>query len=1623
MASSSMLTREQRWVPGRRSCMTVLGKIAVPKPVNLPSQRLENHGLDPNVEIVPKGTPGWGSRSSSTTANAWGSSALSPSTPDGGAGSPSFLTGRPSSGGSGTRPSTAGSDKSCDTAPNAWGPNSRPSSACGTLTSSQTLVTSTRPRSAETRPSSSHLSRFAESNSDSSSAWSRPGTAEKLGTASAKVDGFTMSSGDFPTLGSGKSSDLHTHRDFMSGHSSHGRPLSASGRAAPQSDTLETSQNGDGSADASTEKGNVNTWKRDESPCHGGLAPPSMEKCQSDPQLPQMHPNLHMPPHHIDPWHGLPILNPPEGAWHRGGHPGVPYGPAFPPGSYSHQHLGYYHSQLPSRPTSNLQAGSNPGVRPGSCQLNSGDAYHPHLPDSYIFPNHPVIPVRPGAYTGPPPNGYYVPPRMNFRSSNEQFHSTEMIAGPRVYNRHSNQNAHPDINKYHARPVRYDPTSTMANEQMPSAHSQDTHRGPYKVLLKQHDAWGEKDATDGKKQDSMLVSLSHSETVRPSGLLVEENDLEGKWKKDEQIDFSKSSVGEDVSFHHTNDQRGCSSVPSAENLPDNVDKAKVLDEMKRPETTSIPAEGSPPFIGVNKNATLIDKIERLNTKARNYGRQNEVGAVNVVERNQFKSESVKANCSTNSVDTNVISTEKTLELDASRRDTSMSLKSITGETVSPRPTESQVSVDNMPDSSGVGDKGQFQLHKKVHSMQGRMDYRGKGKFNVQGGEGWRKKSSAADSSVVVTARDADACLDNFVEDRHTFQEVPTKQESKSPGNAEVEYCATRPFDSASYKAKEAKMKERAMQHARTPQQEAWVKEQKANAPAELGELNRQKVAENPSEKLESNAHQHGREDFRAHVKTPKTDACITEAVGLAAQNIVKIVGESTEVLLSHKASEVPNCAPQLSVPLPQDSNATDYASHRTISQLHDHGASRQKHMGHKRKQSNSQTKNLGNMAVTDVGMKDNDAMIADGNVPNGGSSRHDTTSITDDTLLQYKKKNNRSAKNKHRLDDVSFGATVLPSSQPIEGNLAKASSGISKVESSEPVLQPSSIQAETPREIDELGALRPAVEAHGRGSNQGKPQSSSKMSRSAQSIKVMEKLHGNEGVVWAPVRPLNKNGPLEEAGQSAVSDGNHHHSAKNGHEIQSSLRTKRVETERYIPKHRVKEQSEQEKSQQLPTFHSQEMSDEMAGSVECGSHSTKSSVPDSSAVKESFMLETRNVEGKHNKHRPHASWRRRGSVESPMSLQTSHDGSSVPSDASKTVQKPVEQDQHLKTDNPIPKGQQKYSDSGWNAHERATEDSALAVVEDHGTLGKGRLQPYKVHRAAGHKYTAELKNAETGAADKPDTHQTLGFSGLGRSASGNENRGLKEHESYQWEPKSHSYSSLDHQGVGGNRGPRSQVQVGRTQTPEKEFSSQGMGHFPSQTSKDSSATSQSQPHRHDSRVGNVAEIANMQQQDSRRERKRPDSSKEHAPNHGPASLAEPATETIDRHQEQQISSGPRQYGHQNARFSRRRETSYRGGQGPASETIRQPPVLNRDGRHQNLHYEYLPVRSAGKPSNVFNHNTDAGEETGQGSRVTGTRYQEQGQNQSRHRGHVYRRNVVGGPNTSVQEASAHDNGE
>lgn len=99
---------------------------------------------------------------------------------NGGASSPSHLSARPSSGGSGTRPSSSGSDRAPELTTNAWGSNSRPSSSSGALTSKQTLQTSLRPRSAETRPGSSQLTRFADHVTENSVAWNAARTTERL---------------------------------------------------------------------------------------------------------------------------------------------------------------------------------------------------------------------------------------------------------------------------------------------------------------------------------------------------------------------------------------------------------------------------------------------------------------------------------------------------------------------------------------------------------------------------------------------------------------------------------------------------------------------------------------------------------------------------------------------------------------------------------------------------------------------------------------------------------------------------------------------------------------------------------------------------------------------------------------------------------------------------------------------------------------------------------------------------------------------------------------------------------------------------------------------------------------------------------------------------------------------------------------------------------------------------------------------------------------------------------------------------------------------------------------------------------------------------------------------------
>ncbi|KAL8256930.1 hypothetical protein R6Q59_028971 [Mikania micrantha] len=592
--TSSMLAGERRWASSRRGGMTVLGKVAVPKPINLPSQKLENHGLDPNVEIVPKGSLSWGSRSSSSTSNPWGSSAVSPNA-DGSIVSPHHPSGRPSSGGGLSRPSTAGSDRH-DPSATPWGPNSRPSSASGVLTSNQSSLTSSRPLSAETRPGSSHLSRFAEPVYDHSVAWGPNGTADKLSIPS-KVSDFSLSSGDFPTLGSEK--DNAPRSTEPHDHGSHVRPVSSSGKTA-------LDKEGNVMAQADYKSGTVDTWTRDGSSHFEDGLHPNADKWQGDPQQ-YINPNV--PPQHYDAWRGPPI-NAPHGVWYRGPSPAGPPYPPVPHGGFPMEPFHYYRPQIPP-PLANSQSGPPLGSGPRGHHPRNGDFYRPQMPDAFI---HPGMPIRPGFYPGPAHyDGYFGPP-MGYNSNDRDMpfmgtppgsrgphgphgppgphgphgppgphgpHGPPVPQGPPVYNMCPPQNP-PEFNDPHFGGSGCGPVGNMlVSETLDSVPPEETH-APYKVLRKCENE------RDTELLEDNWEHLEKSDQLRPS------------------LYKSDSRRNEDLpSRRNKLTNQGFSSDPMKVHLSEGQHKSKASNESWGNKSTHLEDL---------KDSSLIQNVEGLNAK-------------------------------------------------------------------------------------------------------------------------------------------------------------------------------------------------------------------------------------------------------------------------------------------------------------------------------------------------------------------------------------------------------------------------------------------------------------------------------------------------------------------------------------------------------------------------------------------------------------------------------------------------------------------------------------------------------------------------------------------------------------------------------------------------------------------------------------------------------------------------------------------------------------------------------------------------------------------------------------------------------------------------------------------------
>ncbi|XWS60767.1 hypothetical protein CRYUN_Cryun07bG0065300 [Craigia yunnanensis] len=1579
--TSSMLSGERRWASARRSGMTVLGKVSVPKPINLPSQRLENHGLDPNVEIVPKGTLSWGSKSSSSS-NAWGFSTLSPNT-DGGSSSPSHLSARPSSGGSGTRPSTAGSDSAHEPA-NARGSNSRPSSASGALASNQTSLASMRPRSAETRPGSSQLSRFAGPVPENSGAWGAAGTAEKLGMTSSKNDGFSMASGDFPTLGSEK--DTSGKNSELKEHDSQGRPGSSSG-VAPMEERTGTSNVVDISVNAILKSGTANSWRRDNPPYGEDGVWPSMEKWQADPKGPHPYPNTGFPPQHYDAWHGPPINNHPGGVWYRGPPAGPPYGPPVAPGGFPLEPFPYYRPQIPGSALANPQPVPPPGAGPRGPHPKNGDMYRGPIPDAFVRPG---MPIRPAFYPGLVAyEGYYAPP-MGYCNSNERdIPFMGMPAGPHAHNRYPGQNA-PDPGGSHARPSGYGPPGkALAAEHLESGHPRDT-RGPYKVLLKQHDGWEGKDE-EHRSEDNVKANVEKSDQQRTSW----ENDWKADQRKEE---VNLRTVVEEVSTqiidHHGGDS-----------ILGKVKSSKGEENAKAYADISVKKMDHPEVPGAAKDPSLIQKIEGLNAKAwASDGHESLSVCSREEQKNKSQVVNAKAKHFANEVATGscAVFPDRTLA------------SGISG----PISNEGGVSAgDKSLDLPAVGGAGINR--RSTHSMHGRTDHRGRGRFNFQDVDGWQKKPPFTDSSNVKSTTHSENPSDTNVQG-HMSLEASEKSGSYPQAIDEGE-SMTPVYDPDDSQAQRAMMRELAKQRVkqRQKEEEERARDQKAKALAKLEDLNRRtQTAEGLTQKLEpvpDSSVWSKQEEFRtlAEETILSSRSKVTSLVSNPAV-IAAVVQSSTgeiekpavfsnqQPLVStknvHKATADTD---NHSLPLQQRVNIADAAlpNHPQVS---DGSTSKQKHVSYRKKDYNSLDKGSCEKYIsTNTTELPNIHIDAAVDVaPSAEAVINEIASISESISIQnvvnehsmHQRRKNKSGKNKHKVEAAS-STVPLPSGVSKETNLTSSIEGL-KPKSSECELDPSSFQSLTDSKdgnwSSEQDSAFPNEEAYGRVNNQGKSKHSRRVPRNSQAHRSA--VHSGDAAVWAPVRAHNKAEVTEEVSHKSVVEAVSPQ-AKNDTQVQNNPRNKRAEMERYIAKPVAKEMAELVIAQQpVAPSDNQTAADEIVVRANSGSHEVECSQPAGTAMgKVGNPTESRNDGRQSRQGRGSGSWHQRTSAEA--TVQGLQDGHYY--NPSKNTQKSTEQNQRQKPDLSPVKEQPKYDEwntsDGWNIPENP--DSALPpvvpVVRDQGMTGRGRRHAFKGRQGGGNNYDFDHKKINNGEAEKLNPQSSI--SGMVQSdspAASKENRGVGDRTS-QWQPKS---SAINQRGSRPDCDQNVRAEIARAS--KKDSTHQGRvshpSHQPDKETSEGGTQLLKAPYISEKR--SVEESQNVGYHDSKRERKVASlKGLPHSPNQGPGFPVEAPPSNVDTRNEQHSTAGFRKHGNQNNRFGRGHES--RGDWGSSSQEIKQHnSPANHDRQRHNSHYEYQPVG----PQNKSRANNPEGPKDG--SHGTGARFRERGQSHPRRGG-------------------------
>ncbi|CAL9073931.1 unnamed protein product [Musa textilis] len=1605
--ASNTLSGDRRWASARKSGMTILGK--VPKPINLPSQRLENNGLDPNVEIVPKGTLTWGSRSSSGTPNVWSSSTLLSPKTEGSTGSPSHYSGRPSSG-SGTRPSTAGSDRSQDPSPNAWGSNSRPSTASGLLPSNQTPIVSARPRSAETRPGSSQLSRFAENSSESAVAWGATRTAEKLGVASSKTDEFSLSSGDFPSLGSEKKSESHSQQ----GHNSQTLSAAASGASRPN-ENLELPASGDSFVDNE----NPSTFRTERDSYVEGGGALLNQKWQNNPQQAQPYQSSKVTSHQFNSWH-RPSVHHPDGVWYRGGAVGGPYRPAGPPGCFPVDPFAY----CPRQFQPNSEAIPRPGTGSGTYHPTNGETYRPQVvPNSYMFPGHSLIPARPGSYQALGPyDGYYNYHQASFSSSGEQqIPSTEVATRPNLYDEHPNHNNNLTSVEFLNIPGRDD--SQMTKEPILSDGACVPHQGHYKVLLKPH-ADLKDNHPQGKGQYGSSSPRHFDLEIKPGGSNskeVEPSIAGGKNETTKSVTLTDCQAPTELVGNHEDQP----SKVGATNLGKN--KCRTSEGLlKREPGITIPVvQDQKHYPVTRKNAALIEKIEGLNNKVRNADNL-DVGQLPLrkEQTKQQKFANVKTehpaqaifsdaapaeNPSTSSVTPMSVSFEgssingpisSTMVMPVSSDGGSINVINNSIEfidsAVVPGPSESQDFALMKPDSLMPGEAVYSHVPKRIHSTR-RNNYHAKPLLDNQVDGGLTRESSGRDSSVIpVEKKVADGPVSGILD----------KQSSK-------ETILTSSSDLLDHKAQRAKLKEIAAQRAKQlkEEEEERTREQKAKALAKLEELNRRSAAQSMNQKL--NDAFSTRKSVQ-HQEESRTDIAQTDA--LTGNLPGGVLVENTDTFL--QAGDCDNKEHEKSMALPlntvshpsslgHETNTTEITTHNIGSQSHVSVGSKHKQMGHRRRQKVSLEKSLGEKPMMEnVGSKCLDEVVQERSpdeqpvtaenkespeiIDEVNTSAPDSEMLqhNGDPSLQHKKKNSRNSRNKNK--DEPLMTSSLSFSVHSHENVEERLSESSKSHPPASITVTSSVLAQVSPENSVSQDSRDGVvhsnqgcsniieEVHGRLNNQWKPQPPRRPARS-QIVRNMDKVHGSETVVWAPIKPANKNEQPEESSQSSMMGSNYESSQRNEHDLHNGMRTRRAEMERYVPKPVAKEILQHENTRKSSSYVNQSATGDMSNESYTDSKGVRIGKFDGSGTGSTDFFSNTNVEdNKPSKRgRAHATWRQRSSSESTLPLQNSNESLSS-SDTTKLFNRSSGQHQLLP---------EQVKSDGWEGrNDSLVKDSGVlpAVIKDQGATSRQRNQ--QVHRLRGRNYvtTPDHQYMQHGMDDKAGVGSPIldiNETDTRNSTKDNKNA-ITEHIRTQshWKPKSQTYSHNQQQGTRGSGSQRNPSHDGGSE----KFTSSGFESNSSYKENNIALTEKDHVVTDAGHKDSIRTETGASSSDPSREQI-------HIPK-----LDVPIDTALPPE-----NMNAQRHGHRGGRFNRGQEATYRI-RDSMQTSGRSNVQKNDDKRKNNSHLGYQPVGSYNKPSDIKQLDSHIDQEA-QSHHASRQRYKERVQTQTRNPGHFIRR--------------------